>query len=1077
MKLSQRFEADFSPAIRKRGEAYYRDGRVELEWTAADGAQALVHGSQVYETELWIDEEGLLGGGCDCAYAESEWENVGCKHMWATLLAWEDAQTGGGPSLRDARKRKPAKAIDWRKEIDQVNQSLVELHPEQGEGSQGGEQRLIYVIDSARSIRDTRGAVVEVMTSQRKRNGEWGKPQRRAIPAERAEALPDAADREIVGLLTGGRPMYGYYGGQYEYTLGTAIQRLLIERMCRTGRAYLRVDEQTLVELVWDDDEPWRLTLVLVAVEKRVRLVPQLRRGDASLDFDRVDLLTAGGLIFSGGKVAAFDDGGAFPWIVRLRFGEAIEAPASQAPALLGRLLAAPTALPIEAPNEWLPSVEVPTPAPRLTITPRGKRWQETNEQLLGDLSFAYGDRIAEAGGDAGGWYDEDSHRVVRRHASTEREAAQTLLRLGFKLAKPDYSERWSARPGRYSVPQKRLSAIVAELTAAGWHVEAEGKVFRRGTGSISVHVQSGIDWFDVHADAAFDGQDVPLPRLLEAMRKGERMVRLDDGTYGVMPEQWLAQLTQLTELGQTTVDGSIRFRRTQAALLDALLAAQPGADVDAAFDKVRKQLAQFDGVKPTDPPQSFTGILRPYQQQGLGWLAFCRDMGFGACLADDMGLGKTVQVLAMLEQRRLLRAQGDGEDRLPPSLAVVPRSLVHSWIDEATRFTPALRVLNHTGIERDGEGGHFDEHDLVITTYGTLRRDAAMLTQKRFDYAILDEAQAIKNPGTDSAKAARLIRADHRIAMSGTPIENHLGELWSLFEFLNPGMLGRSSAFKALTSSSAASPEQAADQRRLIASAVRPFVLRRTKQQVAADLPDRTEQTIECEMDAPQRKLYDELRDHYRAALLDRIDRQGVGRSKVQVLEALLRLRQAACHPGLIDKSRVAEPSAKLDTLLARLDEVADEDHKALVFSQFTSMLAIVRRRLDEAGVVYEYLDGRTRDRAARVQRFQSDPTCKLFLISLKAGGVGLNLTAADYVFLLDPWWNPAVEQQAIDRAHRIGQTRPVCAYRLIAPDTVEQKVLELQATKRDLADAIIAADKGPLAGLTREDIARLLE
>jgi len=353
------------------------------------------------------------------------------------------------------------------------------------------------------------------------------------------------------------------------------------------------------------------------------------------------------------------------------------------------------------------------------------------------------------------------------------------------------------------------------------------------------------------------------------------------------------------------------------------------------------------------------------------------------------------------------------------------------------------------------------------------LRRDVPRLKDIEFDYIVLDEAQAIKNAGTESAKAVRLLRGGHRLALSGTPIENHLGELWALFEFLNPGMLGAASVFK-LSGGAGRNPDE--ETRRLLAHALRPFILRRTKDQVARELPPRTEQTVFCEMETAQRGLYNELRQHYRSALLKRIETEGLAKSKIQVLEALLRLRQVACHPGLLDPKRAGEPSAKLDMLLEQLRVVLDEGHKALVFSQFTSLLSIVRDRLDSRGVSYEYLDGATRDRQACVERFQNDPDCPLFLISLRAGGLGLNLTAAEYVFLLDPWWNPAVEAQAVDRAHRIGQMRQVFAYRLIARDTVEEKVLELQNTKRDLAAAIISQDNSVIRNLRREDLEILL-
>jgi len=456
---------------------------------------------------------------------------------------------------------------------------------------------------------------------------------------------------------------------------------------------------------------------------------------------------------------------------------------------------------------------------------------------------------------------------------------------------------------------------------------------------------------------------------------------------------------------------------------------------------------------------------LRDYQRDALGWFAFLRRFGFGGCLADDMGLGKTVMVLAWLD---LLRATREAK---APSLVVVPRSVVFNWIDETARFAPELKVLDFSGADRSVARVH--GHQLVLTTYGTLRRDALLLKDVEFEYVILDEAQAVKNANTAGSKAARLLRAKHRLALSGTPIENHLGELWSLFDFLNPGMLGTSSSF-ARHGVAAARRDAAALE--VLSRGVRPFILRRTKAQVAPELPPRSELTIRCELQGTQRELYDELRAHYRAALLNRILRDGMQKSKMQILEALLRLRQAACHPGLVDPRRASDPSAKFDALVPHLAEVREEGHKCLVFSQFTSLLALLRKRLDADNVVYEYLDGKTRDREERVKRFQKDPACGVFLISLKAGGLGLNLTAAEYVFLLDPWWNPAVEAQAIDRAHRIGQTRHVFAYRLLAADTVEDKIVELQQTKRELADAIVRADTGLLRNLKAEDLEVLL-
>ena len=611
----------------------------------------------------------------------------------------------------------------------------------------------------------------------------------------------------------------------------------------------------------------------------------------------------------------------------------------------------------------------------------------------------------------------------------------------------------------------RNLPRAVTSLLANGWRVEAEGKLYRN-PGSSSLSVSSGIDWFELHGSLNF-GEDleVKLPQLLAALRRGQKVIALGDGSFGVLPEEWLQQYGFLASFGVTEED-HLRFQRTQTGVLDALLAARPEITCDETFACVRKEWQNFNGIKPVAAPRGFVGQLRDYQREGLGWFEFLQRFKFGGCLADEMGLGKTVQVLALLESRR------NGDSR--PSLVVVPRSLIFNWQQEAARFTPKLRVLSHTGSERIKGNAHFENYDLVLTTYGTLRRDVIHFNEVEFDFVILDEAQAIKNAATETAKAARLLKSRQRLALSGTPIENHLGELWSLFEFLNPGMLGSSSVFQFSTNGPQKPNEES---RTMLARALRPFILRRTKQQVAKELPEKLEQTIYCEMDERQRRQYEELRDYYRQSLLEKVSRQGINKSKIQILEALLRLRQTACHPALVAGSvDDVTPNAKLDVLLPRLGEVTEEGHKAIVFSQFTSFLSIIRKRLDHQGVVYEYLDGKTRNRGVAVERFQSDSDCKLFLISLRAGGQGLNLTAAEYVFLLDPWWNPAVEAQAIDRAHRIGQTNRVFAYRLITRDTVEEKVLELQSTKRELADAIINADNSVIRNITGEDLRLLL-
>ena len=576
-----------------------------------------------------------------------------------------------------------------------------------------------------------------------------------------------------------------------------------------------------------------------------------------------------------------------------------------------------------------------------------------------------------------------------------------------------------------------------------------------------------------------------------------------------------IEKYARLAKFGQVE-DDKIRFRPSQAMLLDAMLDAQQ-VSFDKGFKAIRKKLRSFTGVKPKSPPKGFQGTLRQYQSEGLGWLHFLREFGLGGCLADDMGLGKTIQVLSLLESRRTRKvdaaksdsgvgkkttAKGKGgklakatkstkqkaeslseivvaaQFKRKPSIVVVPKSLIFNWIEEAAKFTPRLRIVNYTGtgrkavIEEALAAGGFD---VLITTYGTMRKDIAELSLIEFDYAILDESQAIKNSKAQCAKSSRLLRADHRLAMTGTPIENHLGELWSLFEFLNPGMLGGSTNFAKLTNQKKNNEEEREATLGALAKAIQPFMLRRTKEQVLTDLPPKTEQTLYCDMLPAQKKAYDELKEYYRVKLAKKVETDGIGRSKIQVLEALLRLRQVACDPRLVDKG--SKPGAKLELLGQQISEVASEGHKVLVFSQFTSFLALVKDQFDAQGICYEYLDGKSSKRAASVKRFQEDESVSAFLISIKAGGHGLNLTAADYVYILDPWWNPAVEAQAIDRAHRMGQQNPVIAYRMICRDTVEEKIVSLQQSKRDLADKIVRSDESLIRSMTADDLQILFQ
>jgi len=1003
---------------------------------------------------------------------------------------------GPGPQGRSRKDRQargggPGQAQPWNGGRD-LARDKADGKPRAKAVNRGAKRLLVYVLDVPATLAQNQ-IVIDLARRQRRPGGDWGplKPWWHSPGSTQAKYDPE--DRELLALLEEAQtPSAASAAAAASSPLAAATALLngtipppgpavavgtrryvlrhertgLVEKLARSNRLRLkRTDgEDDPPTMRWDDGPAWRFALD-VRPElggKRWAWRGALRRGEPKPD--RMDLaeplvIVPGLLILGVGRAARFDDVGVMPWVVRLRHEKEIVYAEPQQDIMLGRLLGEVRVNPSEL-IETIRFEEIDTkPRPCLTLRTPRQNWGAAADRLLAELEFDYDGAVIPAGRTTPLAVSTEHGLIIRRDPQAEAGADILLFELGFRESKDPRVD-----PGTMELPAKRAGQVSRELVQAGWRVEAEGKLIRPA-GEFKLAVTTGIDWFELDGHVDYGGASVPLPELLAAARRGESTITLSDGSVGMLPEEWLKKYGILVDLG-TEEDGHLRFGSAQAGLLDSLLAAQTNVQVDAGFEKIRQSLHKFEGVAPLDAPAGFHGELRPYQREGLGWLDYLQKFGFGGILADDMGLGKTVQVLAFLQRRRT-RRQSKG-----PTLAVVPRSLVFNWVQEAAKFTPRLRVLDYTGPGRHALRDGFRDHDLIVTTYGTLRTDIAELAQIEFDYVVLDEAQAIKNAESQAAKAARLLRAKHRLAMSGTPIENHLGELWSIMEFLNPGMLGTNPVFKRHTSGGASADE---GERQLLARALRPFILRRTKSQVVRDLPEKSEQTLHCDMESAQRQVYEQLRAHYRTALL-RKENAELNRSKIEVLEALLRLRQAACHPGLIDPTQTAEPSAKLDMLLPQIAEVVEEGHKALVFSQFTSFLSIVRDRLDKEGLAYEYLDGRTRNRAERVERFQNDPSIGIFLISLKAGGLGLNLTSAEYVYLLDPWWNPAVEAQAIDRSHRIGQTQHVFAYRLICRDTVEEKILELQQRKRDLADAILNADNRLISNLTREDLEFLL-
>jgi superfamily II DNA or RNA helicase len=1062
----------FSPKTRERAIDYIDDVTVEI-----DERSGVVH-AQAYGTRLVPYEVALAleaeppRAACSCPVGESR---TPCKHMLAVLYALD---LGG---VTPARAGRMNLAI-----VDREDRELIPVGPLDIVGQAQDRQALLEtrrpswrdrIIPAAATRRGTTKpvAIEYVVRAQPVRGrrvryepapdrerlailiavitGPKAGPVRRRFWLESGRTL-DPVDAERIAALTSVQVLastfshyYGTSGQVYEPTAQQAIwlapDRVdeVVASLAATGRlGWLPAGEQDpspLTKLAYDGEGPWSLAMTMTPGASGVLARGALMRGDQRIAIEDIEAVAGAGVVISGGAIrrTTIDEVGR--WLHLLTGG--LDVPEADVPELLATACvdAAPV-LELDAIGWRSRDVAL---APRVILALRkGAAGFDARAELRYDDIVAT-EPVAVA-------IEPARREVVRRDLSAEEAAVRRLRAIGGRV-----DRSWTVAAGR-------VRAFIEAAAAGGWEVLLDGNRVR--TGSLVPRVKTGIDWFDVSIGASDGDAVIRAPELLAALRYDRPYVKLSDGTAVVIPP-WLEARSRVFAAATASGD-AFRFAAADALVVSSVVAASPDAAVDDRFAALRARLDRARTIGPRVSPPGFVGTLRDYQAQGLGWLEFLRELGLGGCLADDMGLGKTVQILALLAG-----APPDGAAR-KPSLVVAPRSLVFHWLDEARRFAPALRTLEWHGGGRDALAAELPRADLVVTTYATLRRDITRFSEQAFATVILDEAQAIKNATSQTAAACRRLRADHRLALTGTPIENRLDDLASIFDFLDPGLLGQPGILRAV-----AAGETDIDQARAIGRVLRPVMLRRTKDEVLTELPAKTEVVVGCRLDGIERRRYDEIRGHYRDALLKRIERDGVAKSALVVLEALLRLRQAALHPGLLDPALAGEDSAKLDALVEHLRDVIGSGHRALVFSQFTTLLAIVRKRLDREGIRHEYLDGQTRDRRERVAAFQAG-TAAVFLLSLKAGGTGLNLTAADHVFLLDPWWNPAVEAQAIDRVHRIGQSRPVTAYRLVAEDTVEAKILALQEHKRALFTGVFE-DKGVVGRLTVDDIRALLD
>jgi SNF2 family DNA or RNA helicase len=585
-------------------------------------------------------------------------------------------------------------------------------------------------------------------------------------------------------------------------------------------------------------------------------------------------------------------------------------------------------------------------------------------------------------------------------------------------------------------------------------------------TPSISIKMGSSQDWFETKLEVAFGNTKVKIRDLKKAVKAGNGYIELSDGSLGILPEEWLKKFERLFRSGRISKE-KLHIPKTNFNLVDEFIEPGQHRDIFREIEEKKARLREFKGLKQAPVPRGLKASLRHYQQEGLNWLNFLSEFGWGGILADDMGLGKTLQAIALICQELELRPD-------LPNLVVAPTTLLFNWRNELDKFAPKLDYIIHHG-QRTQTLEELSEHKLILTSYGVLINDLELLNKLSFNIIIADESQAFKNVHSKRYQSIVQLKGRLRLALTGTPIENNLFELYAQMNFANPAFFVDMASFR----ENYVKPIQQDNNeymREELKKKISPFLLRRTKQEVLRELPEKTEDYLYCGMGAEQRRCYDAYRNEYRDYLLKKFDEEGVEKSQMYVLEGLTRLRQICDAPQLVDSGYAPKHSAKLQELLLHVQEKTGR-HKMLVFSQYVKMLQLVEQEFKQNDIEYAYLDGQTslQERERQVQYFQENTECRVFLISLKAGGSGLNLTAADYVYLLDPWWNPAVESQAIDRCYRMGQDKKVMAYRMICQDTVEEKIIALQQKKKQLSDDVLGGGDSALSKLSREDILEL--
>ena len=1024
-----------------RGIRYYKSKRVILKNIQFDSLEAVVRGTNNYLVEI-IFKDGNIYPRCNCPY----WDT--CKHIVATLFEAKDYYSENQSELI-----KNKNLSSWEKYFDNVLNQVQEH-------SSIKKWRLIYLLKL-----NSGNWILSPYKVFLKQNGELGRLTQVARPiADYTNIHTAKNDPVIVNYLLNQSPdLYynSYYTPERGYNYGEDIGNIF--DLLHESFIYKEGDNNfnTLIQFTGSEA---KVEFKFIKKKEKYTVESYLIWDNKIEKFDSRFKILADNpvwIFWDNTFIKVNNVSKASLLLPYTSNSNEVNIPENKFPQFVNTYLSKLG----DVGNFLLPKNYKVTEIDKCT----GKRiyLSESENSLEVSLKILYNEYELDCNNFDNHIYRLDSkqHTIfkINREMEYEKNLLKELLESGLQ----------NNINGDFKITSsKTLSWIFNEiplLVKKGFEIYGKEKLnkyrYNSSAPTVNLGIKSDMDWFDLKLNIDYDGVELPVNELLKAIKEKTSYVKLIDGSVANLPDNWFNKFDYLFCLGKIN-QNNITLSKHHLILIELLIEDATSAETDEQFQEKLKKLKEFDKIKSQKIPENFHGVLRDYQKAGYDWLCFLKNFGFGGCLADDMGLGKTVQALALLLKEKNNRKQRT-------SLIVCPTSVVYNWQNEIIKFTPELKVLNHTSNEREKNTEHFDDYDIVITSYGILLRDISFLAKYKFHYAILDESQKIKNSNSLTAKAARLLKSNHRLALTGTPIENNTSELWSLFSFLNPGLLGTERLFKK-TFIQQIEKKQNIETAEQLKRIIFPFILRRTKENVAKELPPKVEQIIYCPMNEEQEKYYKYWKEFYRQTILNQIDDVGINKSKMRILEGLTKLRQIACHAKLVEKDATKD-SGKFEFLKETLLEIISEDHKVLVFSQFVRMLTLIREFLDESQIQYEYLDGKTLKRQDKIDHFQNDDKLKIFLISLKAGGVGINLTAADYVIHYDPWWNPAVEMQATDRAHRIGQDRMVFVYKFITQNSVEEKIVKMQEKKKELVSQIISTDSSLFKSITKQDVEEL--